>query len=291
MNIHHLELFYFVAKYGGIAAAVRNAPYGIQQPAISGQIAKLEESLGVKLFTRRPFSLSAAGRELFEFVEPFFGNLDTVANRIRGNALPQLRIAAPAIALHDYIPNLLRRVREKFKVFKLNLHEAGQPEAERLLLTREIDLAVTILESKPRTGLRAKALLELPLVLLVNKKNRLASARELWQQDKIEETLISFPQSETVCANFQKGLKALGVDWFNGIEVNSARLIECYVANGFGIGLSVGIPGAKPSKQVRRIPLENFPRVVIGVMWDGNLSPVGRQFLAELELEAQAMRE
>ena len=39
MNIHHLELFYFVAKHGGIAAAVRNIPYGIQQPAVSGQIA------------------------------------------------------------------------------------------------------------------------------------------------------------------------------------------------------------------------------------------------------------
>ncbi len=28
MNIHHVELFYFVAKYGGIASAVRNIPYG-----------------------------------------------------------------------------------------------------------------------------------------------------------------------------------------------------------------------------------------------------------------------
>ena len=61
MNIHHLELFYFVAKHGGIAAAVRNIPYGIQQPAVSGQIAKLEESLGTKLFQRRPFTLSPAG--------------------------------------------------------------------------------------------------------------------------------------------------------------------------------------------------------------------------------------
>jgi DNA-binding transcriptional LysR family regulator len=63
MNVHHLELFYFVAKHGGIAAAVRNIPYGIQQPAVSGQIAKLEESLGTKLFQRRPFALSPWGRE------------------------------------------------------------------------------------------------------------------------------------------------------------------------------------------------------------------------------------
>ena len=39
MNIHHLELFYYVARHGGISEAVRNMPYGIQQPAISGQAA------------------------------------------------------------------------------------------------------------------------------------------------------------------------------------------------------------------------------------------------------------
>ncbi len=77
MNIHHLELFYFVAKHGGIAAAVRNIPYGIQQPAVSGQIAKLEESLGTKLFQRRPFALSPAGLELFEFIKPFFDNVES----------------------------------------------------------------------------------------------------------------------------------------------------------------------------------------------------------------------
>jgi DNA-binding transcriptional LysR family regulator len=57
MNIHHLELFYYVARHGGIMPAVRNIPYGIQQPAVSGQVAQLEEDLDVTLFHRRPFSL------------------------------------------------------------------------------------------------------------------------------------------------------------------------------------------------------------------------------------------
>jgi len=96
MNIHHLELFYYVAKHGGIAAAVRKMPYGIQQPAVSGQIARLEEALGAKLFNRRPFSLLPAGVELFEFIKPFFDNVEKVAGRIRG-ASQQLRIAAPSI--------------------------------------------------------------------------------------------------------------------------------------------------------------------------------------------------
>ncbi|HWB61047.1 MAG TPA: LysR family transcriptional regulator, partial [Chthoniobacteraceae bacterium] len=84
MNVHHLELFYYVAKHGGISEAVRKMPYGIQQPAISAQILQLEESLNLILFQRRPFQLTPAGRELYEFVEPFFGRLDETARRLLG---------------------------------------------------------------------------------------------------------------------------------------------------------------------------------------------------------------
>jgi len=289
MNIHHLELFYYVAKHGGIAAAVRNIPYGIQQPAVSGQIAKLEESLGVKLFNRRPFSLLPAGEELFRFVEPFFGNIGVVEKKIHSSVAPQLRIAAPTMALHDYVPDLLHRLREKFPSFRLNLHEASQPEVEVLLQTQEIDLAVTSIDKKPRPGFHSQPLIELPLVLLVPKKHPLKDAQELWRRDKIEETLITFPPTEPVSVQFQRGLKALGVEWFSGIEVNSIRLIECYVSNGFGIGLTTAVPGTSCDPRVRRIPLDGFPPVTMGAVWVGKLSPIARQFLAEVETQAKAI--
>ena len=76
VNIHHLELFYYVARHGGISRAARNMPYGIQQPAMSSQIIQLEETLGVTLFQRRPFQLLPAGVELYQFIRPFFDNLD-----------------------------------------------------------------------------------------------------------------------------------------------------------------------------------------------------------------------
>src|SRR5450759_2152394 len=83
MNVHHLELFYYVAKHEGISEAVRNIPYGIQQPAVSGQILQLEEFLGVTLFHRRPFQLTPAGQELYAFVEPFFGQLERVTTKLQ----------------------------------------------------------------------------------------------------------------------------------------------------------------------------------------------------------------
>jgi DNA-binding transcriptional LysR family regulator len=288
MNIHHLELFYFVAKHGGIAAAVRNIPYGIQQPAVSGQIAKLEESLGTKLFQRRPFALSPAGLELFEFIRPFFDNIEIVGEKLRQNRSPQLRIAAPSIVLHDYVPELLQKLRTKFPEFRLYLHEAARAEAERLLLAREVDLAITLVEKKSRAGIQVQPLLELPLILLVHRNSEVVRAGELWKRDKIEETLISFPRTDPIHASFQSGLQQFGVEWFCGIEVNSARLIERYVASGYGIGLAVAVPGFRPPAGVRVLEMPNFPPVVVGASWSGKLSNISKQLLTELETEAQA---
>src|SRR5882757_233908 len=104
MNIHHLELFYYVARHGGISRAVRNMPYGIQQPAVSSQILLLEQDLGTKLFERSPFKLTPAGEQLFEFVHPFFDNIDAVAGRLRKQSTPLLRIGASELVLRDYLP-------------------------------------------------------------------------------------------------------------------------------------------------------------------------------------------
>ena len=289
MNIHHLELFYYVARHGGIAGAVRNMPYGIQQPAVSGQIARLEENLGAKLFNRRPFSLLPAGAELFDFIKPFFDDVEKVASRIRG-ASQQLRIAAPSIVLHDYVPKLLRRIRKRFPAFRLHLYDASRADAERLLHSREIDMAITVIDSKRHTGISSRPLLELPLVLLVTKKHQIRVAKQLWSRDKIEETLITFPRGEAVQTHFQEGLDRLGVEWFPGIEVNSARLIECYVENGYGIGATVATPEFKAPAGIRAVALPNFPPVIVGAAWTGKLSSIARQFLAELEIEAAAVK-
>ena len=113
---------------------------------------------------------------------------------------------------------------------------------------------------------------------------------ELWGRDKIEETLITFRRSDPVSLHFQLGLQHLGVEWFPGIEVNSARLIECYVAHGYGVGLTVATPGFKAPKGIRVLKLPNFPKVTIGAAWTGKLSAIAHQFLAEVEREATSLR-
>jgi DNA-binding transcriptional LysR family regulator len=289
MNIHHLELFYFVAKHGGISEAVRNIPYGIQQPAVSGQVGQLEEYLGVTLFQRRPFALTAPGEKLFKFIQPFFSNLDSVANELQGGKERQIRVGASTIVLRDHLPQLFQRMRKKFPNLKIGLREGYQAELESLLEKEELDLAVTLIEKKSSPGIRNVSLLELPLALLVEKGSPITHAGQLWKRDKIDEQLICLPNAEAMCKNFQQALTKLGVDWFPSIEVSSIDLIETYVANGFGIGLSVQVPNGRLSPNVRALPLEGFDPVIMGALWRGKSSALLQAFLDELQLRAKQL--
>jgi DNA-binding transcriptional LysR family regulator len=287
MNIHHLELFYYVARHGGITEAVRNIPYGIQQPAVSGQVAQLEEYLGVTLFQRRPFALTPAGEKLYHFVQPFFANLDLIAGELQGGKARQIRIGATNIVLREHLPEVFQNVRKRFPNLKISLREGYPADFENLLLKEELDLAVTAIEKKPAAGIHSMALVELPLMLLVEKNSRVTAADQLWHRDKIEEPLLCLPAAEVVCKNFQQGLARLGVDWFPSIEVSSLDLIETYVANGFGIGVSVQVPKAKLSPSVRVVPLPDFAPVVLGAMWRGKTSALLQAFLHEMQLRAK----
>ena len=287
MNIHHLELFYYVARHGGITEAVRNIPYGIQQPAVSGQVAQLEEYLGVTLFQRRPFALTPAGQKLFLFVQPFFDHLDLIASELQGGKVRQIRIGATTIVLREHLPEVFQNVRKRFPNLKISLREGYPAEFENLLLKEDLDLAVTAIEKKPAAGLHSIALVELPLMLLVEKNSRVTAADQLWQRDKIEEPLLCLPSAEVVCKNFQQGLTRLGVDWFPSIEVSSLDLIETYVASGFGIGVSVQVPEARLSPSVRAVPLPDFAPVVLGAIWRGKTSALVQAFLDEMQLRAK----
>jgi DNA-binding transcriptional LysR family regulator len=289
MNIHHLELFYYVAKHGGISEGVRHMPYGIQQPAMSAQVIQLEESLGLTLFHRRPFALTPAGQELYDFIRPFFDNLGATADRLRGGVSQHIRIGASEIVLRDYLPSVVQEVRKKFPKLKLTLREGYHPQLYGWLQKQELDLIITLLDSKPPAGTHANVLLNLPLVLLLRKDSKIADAEELWKRDRIDEALITLPVNEPIYRSFLRGLNRLGVDWFPSIEVSTIKLVETYVAHGYGIGLTVGVPKAKLEACFRVLPLPGFEPVTLGAIWHGRITPILQAFLNAIEQTARGL--
>ncbi len=281
LNIHHLELFYYVARYRGISRAVRQIPYGIQQPAVSGQMGLLEADLGVSLFERSPFRLTAKGTQLFAFVRPFFENLNAIEERLRKQAAPHIRIGAPELVLREYLPAVMQLLHRQHPQIRLSLQSGFTPQLEAWLRDRQIDLAVTPLESRRPARLHCLRLLRVPLVLLVPRNSRYRSAPELWAQKKIEEPLIILPAEETLSRLFKKGLQRVGVEWPPAIEASSLDLITQYVASGQGIGVNVNLAGVCRHPRVRILPLDGFDPLEVAALWHGQPTPVIRTVLEE----------
>ena len=289
MNIHHLELFYYVARHGGISEAVRNMPYGIQQPAVSAQILQLEAHLGVSLFQRRPFCLTPAGDKLYRFIQPFFLNIDNVAEEIRGGAAEQVRIGASDIILRDHLPEIIQRIRQQFPSTRLILRAGYQPDLVNWMIKQELDLALTLLDKNVPSGFQTLPIIRLPLVLLVNRKRKLKDPAELWPQKRVAEPLLCLPPNELICRNFQDGLRTRGVEWKPTMELSTLELIQTYVENDYGFGLALELPGSKFSHRLRVFRLDDFPAVDFGLIWAGNPTAFVKALIQEAQRRAHML--
>jgi len=281
MNVHHLELFYYVATFGGISRAVRHIPYGIQQPAVSSQILLLEEDLGTKLFERNPFRLTREGEELFAHIRPFFDNLDAVAAKVRRRAAPLIRIGASELVLREYLPAVVASLSRKPAKVRLSLQSGFTPQLESWLRDGEIDLAITPLDGRPAARLRCLRLMRVPLVLLVPRGSPYREASDLWKGGVPAEPLITLPAVETISRLFKKGLHRLKVEWPAAVEASSLDLIPQYVADDYGAGLTIDMPGATRHARVRRLALGGFEPLEVAALWAGRLSPLVRAVIEE----------
>lgn len=290
MNVHHLELFYYVAKHRGVSAAARHIPYGIQQPAISAQIIQLEDSLGVTLFHRRPFELTQAGEDLFKFIEPFFKGLSQVEDKLRGGREVRVRIGAPEAIQQHYLPQMLRAMKRRFPSLEFTLVGGRQDELEQLLLDQEIDIAFTAVHSRVQPGIRVEEMVKLTMALLVTEGSGLKRADQLWRMDRIEVPLITVPPYDPLCLHFQQELQRRKLEWFPALELNSLDLVYRYAADGFGFGLVPVLKDKPLPKGTRIVALDEFPAVPYSAMWIGKPTMMIEAVLEEGRRIAVALR-
>lgn len=283
MNVHHLELFYYVAKHQGISAAVRHIPYGIQQPAVSGQMLALEANLGVRLFQRAPFRLTAPGRKLFAQIEPFFAGLDGLEAQLRDADRPELRLGASELVLRLHIPTVTQRLRSRYPKLQLSLTPGYQAQFETWLREGVIDLAIVPLEARTQGRQSQLRLVRVPLVLLVPKKSPWKRADELWKQKKLSLPLVALPSDSSVTRSFFRDLRKLGVAWAQTKEAASMEMVTSYVATGEGLGVNLAIADAIADPGVRALPLDGFAPMEIGLRWTGEMTPLLRDTIHELQ--------
>lgn len=93
VDLGWLRIFMEVGRSGSLSSAA--VALGLTQPAVSYQIRRIEEQMGVILFHRqhRGVKLSPEGQRLFEIVEKAVGGVDTLVRSFRAEAeRPSVRL-------------------------------------------------------------------------------------------------------------------------------------------------------------------------------------------------------
>ena len=158
LNYHHLLYFWVVAKEGSITRASKELR--LAHPTISGQIHRLEEVLGEKLFDHRGRNLvlTDAGRVAFGYADEIFklGQefVDTVKGRVPGRPLRLV------VGLSDVLPkSIVHRMLEPAfaleKRVQIVCREARSTETFLgELALQAVDVVLTDTPAAPSTGLR-----------------------------------------------------------------------------------------------------------------------------------------
>lgn len=146
LNYHHLLYFYTVAREGSVTRASK--ALRLAQPTLSGQIRKLEESLGEKLFARegRGLALTEVGRIVYRYADEIFALGREMQDALRGR--PTNRPARLLVGISDAVPKLVchRLLKTALGLddpVELILHEGKTDDLIAALALQEYDMVLT----------------------------------------------------------------------------------------------------------------------------------------------------
>ncbi len=196
-ELRHLVYFREVAR----ALHFRKAAeaLAVAQPALSRQIAQLEQALGVTLFvrSRRRVELTAAGRALLERTEPLLRSLAGIATELRavsGGEVGHVRIAFTGLAMATVLPGILREFHRRYPGIRLELNE--MPTSAQLTALQAGEIACGFFHPDATTpGMKTHQLLREKNGVLLPADHALAARPTLRLRDLADTPFVLFPRT------------------------------------------------------------------------------------------------
>jgi DNA-binding transcriptional LysR family regulator len=234
IQLSRLEGFYWVARTGGYARAVREFPYPITQPGVHQQVRKLEAELGAALFSRigkDRMMLTESGRALFDFCAPFFEGLQPLVQAIEQRRVAgQLRIDAASLEISQILPRWIKRVCRELPAVQVLVEEINELDYGRLR-SGKTDLIVEYQPSPPTDVATTRvgtyhSFLVAPHELLPQHVGR-PKLRDL----KLA-PFASFPPGSIACALQREALRRAGCTPSTIINASSVSGILGFVESG-----------------------------------------------------------
>jgi len=198
MEIDQLETFLAVGTYGGFhraAAALR-----ISQPAVSARIRALEDSLGVKLFTRTggTLTVSLAGKALRPHAEQLLRDVSRArqaVHELQPSSGGTLGIAAALSVCTYFLPDVMKDYQAANPKVMVSLRSGNSAQVLKMVLDGEAEIGVARSLNHPEV--ETMTLRDDPLILVGHPKHPAAQRRLVRLEDVETMPLIFFDRGSS----------------------------------------------------------------------------------------------
>jgi DNA-binding transcriptional LysR family regulator len=233
LDLAALRSFVTVAEVGGVTRA---AGYlNLTQSAVSMQIKRLEESLGLTLFLRaaRKLALSQEGEQLLSYGRRIVALNDEALSRFATTSFSgSIRLGVPHDVVYPAIPGILRRMAQAYPLVQLNLVSSFTLLLKQAHARGEFDAILTTEESPDA---EAEVLSSRPMVWVG------APGGSAWQRRPLR---LGFKDTCIFRQKAQAALDDAGIPWEMATGGESEQAVEATVAA--DLAVSARIAGSLP---------------------------------------------
>jgi DNA-binding transcriptional LysR family regulator len=233
LDLSALRSFVTVADVGGVTRA---AGYlNLTQSAVSMQIKRLEESLGMSLFLRaaRKLALSPEGEQLLSYGRRMLALNDEALSQLTATCCEgEIRLGVPHDVVYPAIPGILRRMAQAYPRVRINLVSSFTLLMKQDYARGGFDLMLTTEESPDP---EAEVLSSRALVWVG------APEGNAWQRRPLR---LGFKDTCIFRGRAQGALEAANIPWEMATGGESEQAVEATVAA--DLAVSVRMVGSIP---------------------------------------------
>jgi len=259
MTPHLLRTFLSVARHLNFTRAAGELL--TSQPAVSRQIAQLEQEVGGPLFERlgRNVHLTDAGRTLVPLAEQILGQIERAVEAVRGrvgSVVGRLHIGASTTPGLYLLPRVLGRFHQRHPDIDLRLTVENSLGIEQAVLSNELDLGFIGAHLVNKT-LSIVPVADDEIVCFCGAAHLLAKRERVAPTVLTDQTWIVREAGSATRQLFEQWLAGVGIRMQKFMEMKSPEGIKALVQAGIGISFMsrYGLEKEFRSRSLARINL------------------------------------
>ncbi len=258
LNLEWVDAFVDFADHLNFTHAARAR--NLSQPALHGQIRKLQDSLGAPLYRRRGrnLELSDVGRKIAAFGRELRLRERDLLSTLHGPANDRpVTLQAGEGAYLYLLGQAIRRFRRGGEA-RLQLRVGDASHTLTAIADGIADIGVLPLTS-PAPEIESEEIAEVGQMLVVPSSHRLAGRAQIRLRDLRGAPLVIPPEGRPQRSSIAAALEGAGVPWEVAVEASGWALIIRLVS--LGVGLAIVNDFCRLPRDLVGVPLPALPRI------------------------------